>query len=65
MPLNCSKKHIPDSEPFMGYISLKPFGAALSNYSNSLEVYGKDAAKCLGMRWAECVSVRMVTTGRT
>lgn len=40
----CKEKD--DSEPMMGYISMKPFGAALSNSSSLIE-YEKNNAKCI------------------
>ena len=44
-----------DSEPMMGYISMKPFGAALSK-SSSLTEYEKSSAQCIS---GGMVSMRM------
>ena len=37
-----------DTEPLMGYISLKPFGATLSYASSNLSIYEQNAT-CIGM----------------
>ena len=42
---SCNKKTL--DEPWLGYVSFKPVGAALARTSNRFEIYDKQDANCI------------------